>query len=113
MPPADLSKIVSRIASALAGRDALDMLTRGLPPSDLQSLLLHVLRARSEGRTPQALMAQYERSAMVRPSTGDARALHEIERLAFECAEGFEAIELAPIAPLGVNGVLGANYGLA
>jgi hypothetical protein len=100
-------KIVARIARALAGGDAVEGLARRLAPTDLQSLLLHVFRERSARRTPAELLAQYERAAMLRPSGGDARALIEVERLAFECAAGFEAVDLSPVAPLGLNRVLG------
>lgn len=100
-------KIVARIARALAEGDAVEGLARRLAPTDLQSLLLHVFSERSARRTPAELLAQYERAAMVRPSDCDARALIEVERLAFECAAGFEAVDLSPVAPLGLNRVLG------
>ncbi len=100
--------IVSRIARALAGDEVVDGLARRLPPTDLQSLMLHVYRERSARRLPAELLAQYERAAMVQPSTVNPRLLAGVERLAFECAAAFEAVELAPVAPLGLNVVLGA-----
>jgi hypothetical protein len=100
-------KIIGRISRSLAEGEILDGLARRLLPSDLQSLMLHVYRRRSAERSPAELVAQYERSAMVRPSTADPRALVEIERIAFEAAAGFEAVDLAPVAPLGLNRVLG------
>jgi hypothetical protein len=100
-------RIIARIAAELAEGNVLDGLTRRLAPTDLQSLMLHVYQQRSARRTPADLLAQFERSAMVRPSTGDARALLTIERIAYECAGAFEAVELAPVSPLGVNRILG------
>lgn len=99
--------ILRRIAAALAEGDAVDALARRLPPTDLQSLLLHVTRQRSARRTPADLLAHFERAAMVRPTAADPRALVELERLAFQAAAAFEAVELSPVAPLGINQVLG------
>lgn len=98
---------MERITRQLAEGDVLSGLARRLSGSDLQSLWLHVLRERSAVRTPAELMAQYERSTMVQPAAADARALCELERLAFAAAAGFEAVDLAPVAPLGLNRVLG------
>jgi hypothetical protein len=101
------SPIVARIARLLAVGEAVDGLVRALSPTDLQSLMLHVYRERSARRTPKELLAQYERSKMVQTSTVDPRALVELERAAFAAASAFEAVELAPVAPLGLNAVLG------
>jgi hypothetical protein len=100
-------KIIARIASDLAQGDPVEGLTERLSATDLQSLMLHVYRERSRMKTPADLMSAYERASMVRPSTVDARALAEIARLAFECAAGFQGLQLAPLAPLGTNAVLG------
>src|SRR4051812_5814372 len=100
-------RIVQRIGRELAAGDPVAKLERELAPTDLQSLMLHVYRERSGRRTPGELIAQHERSNLVQPSTVDVRALLEIERAAFEAAADFEAIELSPLAPLGVNTVLG------
>ena len=72
-----------------------------------ESLMLHVYRERSARRTPADLLAQYARSAMLQPSAVDGRRLRELEEIAFAAARAFEAVELAPAAPLGVNRVLG------
>lgn len=100
-------KIIARIARVLAEGDAVEGLTRSLPATDLQSLMLHVYRERGARRTPAELLEQYERRTMVQPSSLDVRLLLEVERAAFEQAAAFEAIDLAPVAPLGINAVLG------
>ena len=100
-------KIIARIARELADGDAVEGLVRRLPPTDLQSLMLHVYRKRSARRSPSEILAQYERALMLQPSAADPRALIEVERLAFESANAFEAVDLAPIAPLGINQVFG------
>ena len=74
-----------------------------LPPTDLQSLLLHVLREQAARRDPRTLLAQYERD----PSVAPGRPVHELEALALAHADGFEPVALAPVSPLGLNGVLG------
>jgi hypothetical protein len=103
----DEEKIITRIARQLASEDPVGGLAERLPPSDLQSLMLHVYHQRSGQRTPADLLAQYERTAMVQPSTADPRTLVQLERIAFECAAAFEAVDLSPAAPLGINQVLG------
>jgi hypothetical protein len=100
-------KIIGRISRTLGEGDAIEGLTQRLSPSDLQSLMLHVYQRRSAQRSPAEILAHYDRSLMVRPSGADPRALVELERIALEAAAEFEAIDLAPVAPLGVNRVLG------
>jgi hypothetical protein len=100
-------KIIARIARELGGGDVLERLVRALAPTDLASLMLHVYRERSARRTPAELLAQYQRSSMVQPSTVDGRRIRELEAIAFAAAGAFEAVELAPVAPLGLNHVLG------
>jgi hypothetical protein len=100
-------KLIERIARALGGDAPLAGLTSRLAPTDLQSLLLHVMRERSAAKTPAELLSQFERTRMLRPSRVDARLLLDLERGALACASEFEAIELSPVAPLGTNVVLG------
>jgi hypothetical protein len=100
-------KIIARIARVLAEGDAVEGLTQSLPATDLQSLMLHVYRERGARRTPAELLEQYERRAMVQSKPLDVRLLLEVERVAFEQAAAFEAVDLAPVAPLGINAVLG------
>jgi hypothetical protein len=106
-PPPPEDPIIDRIARALAEGDPLEGLARRLPMSDVHSLLLHVFRQRSARRTPAEVLAQYARTPFLQPSTADPRALVEIERAAFASAAAFEALDLAPVAPLGLNAVLG------
>lgn len=100
-------KMIARIAHALADGDPLEALAGKLAPTDLQSLMLHVYRQRSLNKSPAELLSLYERTAMLRPSTADARRLADIDRLAMQCAASFEAVALSPVAPLGINAVLG------
>jgi hypothetical protein len=72
-----------------------------LPGSELQSLLLEVLRRRAAARAPNELLAQYRRDRFVAPCTIDPRALVEIAAELYAAASEFVAIELSPLAPLG------------
>jgi hypothetical protein len=74
-----------------------------LAPTDLQSLLMQVYREQAARRDPRTLLAQYGRDASVAPG----RPTHALEGRAMEAAEQFEPVALAPVSPLGLNGVLG------
>ncbi len=74
-----------------------------LAPTDLQSLLLHVFREQAARRDPRAVLGQYERDA----SVAAGRDVHALETRAFAAARAFEPVALAPVSPLGLNGVLG------
>lgn len=74
-----------------------------MAPTDLKSLLLHVFERQAARRDPASLMAQYERDGTV----GAAPSNHAVDAAALRAAEGFEPVELAPVAPLGLNAVLG------
>src|SRR4051812_10866238 len=86
-----------------AGLPGLAQALGGLAPTDLQSLLLHVYRDQAARRDPRTLLAQYQRDASVAPG----RPTHALEALAFRAAAAFEPVALAPVSPLGLNGVLG------
>jgi len=81
-------------------------LTQELPPTQLWSLLLAVAERRAAQRSPAKLLQQYEQDRFVCPAIVDPRAQLEIDRELFAAAEGFEAIELSPLAPLGVCSVV-------
>lgn len=72
-----------------------------LPGSELQSLLLEVMRRRAAARAPAELLAQYRRDRFVAPSQVDPRVLVEIAAELYAAAGEFGAIELSPLAPLG------------
>jgi hypothetical protein len=86
---------------------AYDMLADGLPASRLWSLLLEVAEARAAGRRPSDLAVQWDRDRFVRPAIVDQRSLLEVDRHLLAAADAFEAIELSPVAPLGVCSIMG------
>jgi hypothetical protein len=97
-------RIAERIARDLGVPDLVDKLT-ALPPNELTSLLLEVTRRRR--RTPADLLAQYARDRACKPTSDDPRALVAVEAHAFAAAAGFTPVALSPVAPLGLNVVLG------
>jgi hypothetical protein len=100
------SKIVERI-SVDAGIPNLASVLAGLPSSDLQSLLMHVFQARTGELEAPDTLRNGERG-LLHVSNIDARLLNKFDRVAFETAPAFDAVELAPVCSLGLNRVLGA-----
>ena len=93
-----------RIARDLGTPDLVERLI-ALPANELTSLMLEVTRRRK--RTPADLLAQFARDRTVRPSADDPRALIAVEAHAFAAASAFAPVTLSPVAPLGLNVVLG------
>lgn len=71
------------------------------PPSLTTPTLLTMARNQAARRRPADLRAQWERDAYVAPSMLDGRTVHALDGLALDAAEGFEALVLSPVAPLG------------
>jgi hypothetical protein len=71
------------------------------PPSATTSLLLALARGQAAKRRPADLVAQWERDAYVTPSPIDARTMHGLDGLALAAADGFDALVLSPVLPLG------------
>lgn len=82
-------------------------LSEGLTASEVWSLLLDVLARRADQRTPADLLKQWERDGFTRPAYIDQRTLVELDRQLLAAAEGFEALELSPLAPLGTCSAVG------
>ncbi|MBW8757507.1 MAG: hypothetical protein JF586_07850 [Burkholderiales bacterium] len=89
------------------GALAFERLASGLAGTALQSLLLDVMQARAASRSASELVAQYGRDAFCAPAAVDLRAMLAIDAQLLAAAEGFEAIELSPVAPLGACSVVG------
>jgi hypothetical protein len=84
------------------GEAAHAALASGLPASEVWSMLLGVLEERARQRTPASLCQQWERDRFVQPSYIDQRTLNELDGHLLAAAGAFEAVELSPVAPLGV-----------
>ena len=73
-----------------------------LSPSETAPFLLDLARAQAERRGPRELLEQRERDMFVAPSLLDQRTLYAFDELALDAAREFEALQLSPVAPLGV-----------
>jgi hypothetical protein len=86
--------------------EAYSALTRDLPASRLWSLLLEVIEQRA-ARTPSTLAEQWSSDRFVQPAFIDQRIFVELDGHLLAAAAAFEAIELSPLAPLGVCSAVG------
>lgn len=92
------------------GAATFDRLADGLSGSELQSLLLEVVHARAEARSAKELVVQYGRDPFCLPAPVDLRDMLAIDGHLLAAAEGFEAIELSPVAPMGCSSVVGPTH---
>ena len=86
---------------------AFDALAGGLPASRLWSLLIEVLEARAGARQLPAIAEQWASDRFVQPGVVDQRSTVAVDCHLLAATSAFEAIELSPIAPLGVCSVMG------
>jgi len=89
-------------ADAGLSAEVREALVSGMPASRLWSVLLGVLEARAKGRTAASLNEQWRKDRFVQPCYVDQRSLHEVEGHLLAAASAFDAVELSPLAPLGV-----------
>ncbi len=75
-------------------------LAQGMAATELWSLLLSVLEQRAAQRSPSMVRQQWETDRFVQPCTIDQRTLNELDSHLLAAADGFEALELSPLAPL-------------
>ncbi len=103
----------AEIAHAIAARTGLkatvEQLADALPPSELGALLLHIFRQRSQGMTFSDVMHLAERDTLTRVSNVDARLLHVVDGAALEAFAAFEAVDLSPVVPFGMNRLTGID----
>lgn len=83
------------------GAEAMQQLAAGLSGSQLQSLLLTVLQQRAHKRTASEILAQYQRDGLCQPAAADLRVSLALDQCFLDAMPAFQAIELAPVAPLG------------
>jgi hypothetical protein len=100
------SKIVARIAGQTGIPRLFPVLSEEIALSDLQSLLMHVYQART-AKSSESDLRRGAGRGLVAASKVDARLLNEFDKTAFQIGAEFEAIELSPVGPLGLNHVLG------
>jgi hypothetical protein len=91
---------------AHVGEPLFEALSAGLAGSELQSVLLEVMQRRATARAPSELLAQYRRDPFSCPAPIDLRESVALDAHLLAAAQAFDAIELSPVAPLGVCSTL-------
>lgn len=109
--PPRASGIVRRIEKGAGVEDLAAVLGERLPPSDVQAVLLDACRRRASRLAAARLVEYYRENRFVRPSGVDPRDLLAWDLAAFaELPDGYAAVELSPVCPLGtVSGVTGLS----
>lgn len=79
------------------------LLVEELSGSELQSLLINVFTERAAPISSATLLEAWERDRFVSLAPVSPRDLAELDVVAFKSASAFEAVELAPVCPLGTN----------
>jgi hypothetical protein len=75
-------------------------------PSETTRVWMIAARKQAARRRPIDLLTQFERDGFVAPLFLDQRTVHRLDGLALEAAADYEALQLSPVAPLGVCSVL-------
>jgi hypothetical protein len=82
-------------------------LESGLAPTNLQTLLMAVARARARKVTPARVLQRWRQDRLVRPLTCDPRPLAQLEATLWRLLpHRFAGVELSPVAPLGTCSAL-------
>src|SRR5262245_58189598 len=89
-------------ATRALGPELFEQLAEGLAGAELQSMLLEVMRRRARARTPADVLAQYRRDRFTVPGLVDQRTAIAVDTHLLAGAADFDALELSPVAPLGV-----------
>ena len=85
-----------------------DMLKRGLPPTDLQTVLIAAAKARAEQVTPAGVMRRWQQDRFVQPAASDSRHLAPVEARLWQLLPAeFTGIDLSPVTPLGTCASVG------
>jgi len=97
-----MRKIIRRIEREVGVPNLSEILVERIKPTDLQSLLLKVYQRRVKRRNPRDVFSDYISNSFTVPSRCDPALLLEWDRIAFShLPEGFRAIELSPVSPIG------------
>jgi hypothetical protein len=75
-------------------------------PSETTRIWMIAAQRQAGRRRPADLLAQFNRDAFVTPLFLDQRTLHRLDGCALEAAVEYEALQLSPVAPLGVCSVV-------
>lgn len=106
------SKIYDAIAHRVGVPDLVNVLSKQLSGSELNSLLLEVFHQKSNNILPAELLNVYKSNRFVSPVDLDWLPFleQELKILQFAQNNGFEALELSPVSPLGTCSVVGTVH---
>jgi len=97
-----MRKIIRRIEREAGVPNLSEILVERIKPTDLKSLLLEVYQGRVKRRSLRAVFSDYISNSFTLPSRCDPALLLEWDRIAFShLPDGFRAIELSPVSPIG------------
>ena len=89
---------------------AQSVLEDGLSPTDLQSLLLDLVRTRARRTTPASVRRRWQQDRFVQPSPIDPRRLAEVNLHLWRLLPPeFEGLALSPVTPLGTCAAVDAT----
>jgi hypothetical protein len=99
--PDSHDRAAERVWGALPA-GAREALERGLPPTDLQTLLIAVAKARADQATAADVVRRWQHDRFARPAASDPRHLAAVEARLWQLLPAeFTGIELSPVTPLG------------
>lgn len=102
-----MSEIIKRIVASAGIPGMVDALG-SIPSTDLQSLLLEVYRMKAKDLNVRDISRQAVKNRFVSVAAVNQRDIIAFDHLAYEVlSPEFDAVELSPVAPFGVNKVLG------
>jgi hypothetical protein len=98
---------IARIQREAGVADLLEILSERIELTDLQSLLLEVYRRRAGRVSARDLLARYADNRFTQPSPVDPVSLASFELRAWDLLpEGYQAIELSPLCPIGTHSAI-------
>lgn len=97
------SNVTRKLLKRIGEPELLQLLTQGLSGTELNTLLLDVLREKTKKTTAPALLKQYQLNRFVKPSDLPVIELKkaELELLKLFKTHLFEPVELSPVSVLG------------
>lgn len=102
------NSIIRRITRQAGIAGLAEALASKLPLSDLQSLLMHIYQQRASKLRAADLLWKYQENRFTRIAQVSPEESAKFDGLAYELLpQGFEPVELSPVAPIGSSSVLG------
>lgn len=100
-------KIIRRITNGIGIPNIVEILSRNMGPTDLQSLLLETYRDMVSRLQIKDILRQHEDNSFVKPSAINQKISTKVDKLLYDCIpKTFDAVELSPLNPLGTNSII-------